>query len=355
MVRIPTIAYKHFRSLGSFLLLLLVSASLQAQDPQFSQFYANPLYLNPGLAGNVESARVGVNFRHQWPAIDASFTTFTAFFDYFLEDYNSGVGVLLMRDQQGLAGLNSHTLSLNYAYQLSLTDKLTFRPGINVGVIQRGINLSNLQFADQFNGTGFGDISQTGEDLSQFRPIYQFDLGLGGVLYLPNAYLGASVSHLTEPPFSFFEQENPEAYLPMKLSVHGGYVFYLQADNLRKGFDQFGRERSITPTFEYKMQGDFKQLSVGAYLTYEPMVFGLWYRGLPIGGLADVDNNHESAIFLVGLKSGNLNLGYSFDYTLSSLTIQSGGAHELSAIYNFRLGNSRKPPMNVRKIPCPEF
>jgi type IX secretion system PorP/SprF family membrane protein len=354
MARIFTL-YKSFWWIGSFLLLIFMSAPTQAQDPQFSQFYANPLYLNPGLAGNVESARVGVNFRHQWPGIDASFTTYTAFLDYFLEDYNSGIGVLLMRDQQGLAGLNSHSLNLNYAYQLSLTDKLTFRPGVSVGVIQRSINRSKLQFADQFNGTGFNPISQTGEDLSGLRPIYQFDLGLGGVLYIPNAYLGASVSHITEPTYSFFEDEEQNTYLPMKLSVHGGYVFYLQADNLRRGFDQFGRERSITPTFEYKMQGNFKQLSLGAYLTYEPMVFGLWYRGLPIGGLAEVDNNHESAIFLVGLKSGNLNVGYSFDYTLSSLTIQSGGAHEVSAIYNFRLGNSRKPPMNVRRIPCPEF
>ena len=356
MARISTI-YKTIWWLGSFLLLLFLSTPAQAQDPQFSQFYANPLYLNPGLTGNVESARAGINFRHQWPAIDASFTTFTAFFDYFLEDYNSGVGVLLMRDQQGLAGLNSHSLNLNYAYQLALTDKLTFRPGVTVGLFHRGININKLKFADQFNGIGFNGIGSSSEYdvLKDLEPIYQFDLGLGGVLYLPNAYVGASVSHLTEPTYSFFEDEESDTYLPMKLSVHGGYVFYLQADNLRRGYDQFGRERSITPTFEYKKQGNFQQLSLGAYLTYEPMVFGLWYRGLPVGGLADVDNNHESAIFLVGMKTGNLNIGYSFDYTLSSLTIRSGGAHELSAIYNWRLGNKRKPPMNVRKIPCPEF
>ena len=338
---------------GCFLLLLFAATPLQAQDPQFSQFYANPLYLNPGLTGNTESARVGVNFRHQWPALDASFTTYSVFFDYFLEDYNSGVGMLLMRDQQGLAGLNSTSANFQYAYQLPLTSKLTFRPGISLGVIQRSINIENLRFADQFNGSGFNPISQTGEDLSNFNPIYQFDLGLGGVLYLPDAYLGASWSHITEPQYSFFNTSD-SSYLPYKISIHGGYVFYLQADALRTGYDKFGRERSITPTFEYKMQGPARQLSVGAYLTYEPLVVGLWYRGLPIGGVPDVDNKNESAIVLVGLKTGNLNIGYSFDYTLSSLTIASGGAHEVSALYNFRLGK-RKPPKNVRKIPCPDF
>ena len=347
---------KRFLSWGSFLLLyLFLTAPAQAQDPQFSQFYANPLYLNPGLVGNVENARVGVNFRHQWPAIDANFTTFSAYFDYFLEDFNSGVGVLLMRDQQGLAGLNSTSLQLQYAYQLSLTEKLSFRPGITIGGIQRSINKDKLQFADQFNGTGFDPIGQSGEDLSGLKPIYQFDLGLGGVLYMPNAYLGASVSHINQPSFTFFEGEGNSSYLPYKLSVHGGYVISLEPDPLGRSYSQLGKERSITPTFEYKSQGDFRQMSLGAYLTYEPVVFGVWYRGLPVGGLEGVENNNEAAIFLLGLDTGDLNIGYSFDYTLSDLTINTGGAHEISANYHFRLSNKRRPPKNVRLIPCPEF
>ena len=33
--------------------MLMVSASAGAQDVGFSQFYANPLYLNPGFAGSM--------------------------------------------------------------------------------------------------------------------------------------------------------------------------------------------------------------------------------------------------------------------------------------------------------------
>lgn len=349
------ISLKIFLWIGLLAFLQLLASPVQAQDPQFSQFYANPLYLNPGLTGNVKSARAGLNFRHQWPAIDASFTTFTAYFDRFLEDYNSGVGVLMMRDQQGLAGLNSTSINLNYAYQLPLSSRLSFRPGFTLGVIQRGVNRDKLQFASQFNGTGFNPVGESNEDLSNLRTIYQLSLGLGGVLYTPNAYIGVSASHLNQPAYTFFESSENTPFLPYKLSVHGGYVFYLQADNLRRGYDQFGRERSITPTFEYKQQDRFRQFSVGAYLTYEPLVVGLWYRGLPIGGLSNVDNNNESVIALVGFKTGDMNIGYSFDYTLSSLTIASGGAHEVSASYTFKMGDSRKPPKNVRRIPCPEF
>src|SRR5215475_728917 len=88
-------------------LMLGIVGAVTAQDPQFSQFYAAPLYLNPAMAGSTGQARAGINYRNQWPAIDANFTTMSAYFDYYIEDKNSGVGVLLTRDQEGLAGLRS--------------------------------------------------------------------------------------------------------------------------------------------------------------------------------------------------------------------------------------------------------
>src|SRR5688572_33466757 len=37
-----------------------LSGTLFAQDPQFSQFYAAPLYLNPAFAGSTNQARAGI-------------------------------------------------------------------------------------------------------------------------------------------------------------------------------------------------------------------------------------------------------------------------------------------------------
>src|SRR6478609_636567 len=115
--------------------ILLTALSVTAQDPQFSQFYAAPLYLNPAFAGSTQQGRVGMNYRNQWPAIDANFTTVSAYADFYIEDKNSGVGALLTRDYVGIVGLQSISFAVQYAYQLQLTKELSFRPGIQIGVV----------------------------------------------------------------------------------------------------------------------------------------------------------------------------------------------------------------------------
>ena len=103
--------------------------NVTAQDPQFSQFYAAPLYLSPSFAGMTQQARAGINYRNQWPSIEASFLTYSAYFDYYFADYYSGVGFLLNRDTEGLAGLNSTSVALQYSYNLYLTEKLAASMG----------------------------------------------------------------------------------------------------------------------------------------------------------------------------------------------------------------------------------
>ena len=93
--------------------MLLATLSVTAQDPQFSQFYAAPLYLNPAFAGSTQQGRVGMNYRNQWPAIDANFTTISAYADFYIEDKNSGIGALLTRDNVGIEGCSRLVLHSN--------------------------------------------------------------------------------------------------------------------------------------------------------------------------------------------------------------------------------------------------
>jgi len=82
-----------------------------AQDPIFSQFYANPLYLNPALAGSALTPRLTLNYRNQWPSLDANFVTYGASYDQYLPSINSGIGISFITDRAGGGALTSGGIS----------------------------------------------------------------------------------------------------------------------------------------------------------------------------------------------------------------------------------------------------
>ena len=131
-----------------------LSSEVLAQDPQYSQYYAAPLNLNPGLTGINQKGRVGLNYRNQWPSIDASFESYSFYVDYNWVDYYSSLGLIVNTDREGIAGLRSTMIGLQYAYQLQLNYNWTFRPAVQLAYYQRDINFDRLTFGDQFDATG---------------------------------------------------------------------------------------------------------------------------------------------------------------------------------------------------------
>ncbi|MEM0939615.1 MAG: type IX secretion system membrane protein PorP/SprF [Bacteroidota bacterium] len=335
---------KKLSSLLVFMGLFLVQNTLQAQDPQFSQYYAAPLYLNPGLVGINQKGRMGINYRNQWPNLDANFETFSGYIDYHFEDYYSSAGLIVTTDRAGSAGLRSTTIGLQYAYQFQLNNQWTFRPGIEIAYNFQDLDFDKLIFGDQLSPSGITG-NPTQEVFDSGLNVSFFDLSFGGILYNSSLWLGGAVHHITEPNQSIAEGDAP---LPRRFSIHAGYRLPLSPGSIRTSQG----ERSITPSFNYRAQAEFDQLDLGAYLTLEPVLFGVWYRGLPIKNLDGVTNN-ESIIFMIGLQSKRTTFGYSFDYTISELGIDTGGAHEISIAYSFNLGNPLKPAADVRRLRCP--
>ena len=335
-----------------FLILISFYASLKAQDPEFTQFYANPLYLNPAFAGTAKGVRLTFNYRNQWPSIPATFVNYSFYVDHYFIDANSGVGLLVNADQEGLAGLRSQSLSLFYAYQLHLTRAWTFRAGFQGSYYIRDLNFSKLTFGDQFDATG--QIKAITDDIfsSNFKVSFP-DISLGGVFYNKNLWVGLSAHHITQPDMAFLSQD--QSILPRKYSLQAGYKLNIRQASIHHIYN--GRNQraiDLYPTINYRRQGKFEQLDAGMYFDTDPVLFGLWYRGIPFKKF-DTFYMNEALIFMVGLNTNGFNIGYSFDYTLSAIGIASGGAHEISISYQFFSGNPRKPPRSVRIIPCPKL
>jgi len=344
------------RKVFAFFLIIFCCASALAQDPQFSQFYANPLYLNPAMAGSSLATRVTANYRHQWPSLDANYITYSASVDTYLPRINSGIGLIVMRDQQAFARYNSIDIGAQYSYQLQISQRVAARGGIQFSYVNRSINYFGLTFGDQFDNTG--QINPVSSDQFAQNPnpaaLNYLNVSAGGLVFTGRSWLGISANNLTRPDQSFIGNASP---LPVRFSVHGGVKIPMD-DNTRAGLaeSKTAPERSISPAFNYKAQGKFDQLDVGVYLTYEPVVFGLWYRGLPIKQYEVGINNNDALVFLVGFKQGGLSVGYSYDLTVSNLGPSTGGAHELSLSYEFPPARPKKRvPRNIRRLPCPKF
>ncbi len=323
-------------------LITLCSVCIHAQHFQFSQFYAAQIYLNPAFTGANSCPRFSLNYRNQWSNIPGTFTTYQVSYDRPLSQINSGIGFSLFSDKAGVGSLKTTQFNLLYAYELKLTKTLFGRAGLSAGFTQRKIDYSKLIFGDQIaRGGNVGTV----EDVSNIRTVY-FDMNMGYLFYTSNAWGGFSLNHLTQPNQSLQGGNSP---LPIQLMFHGGYKFLIE-ENATNSKDQ----HSITAAINYKKELKFNQIDLGCYYSKGYLVLGLWYRGIPVYKPFKWYANNDALLFLIGLSTDKLRIGYSFDYTLSKLTINNtNGTHEISLTYP--LCPKKKKKKRPVLISCPKF
>ena len=149
------------------------------QDPQFSQFYAAPMYLNPAFTGNTTQGRVAANYRKQWLEVPGAFTSYTFSYDQFLRKYNSGIGFMFVKDQAGSGGLRYNSFGALYSYVFRLTREIGVRVGVRGSYTSRDLDFFYLRFSDQIIRD---DPFNTIETFDRIGKTY-FDFGTGAILF----------------------------------------------------------------------------------------------------------------------------------------------------------------------------
>ncbi len=347
--------------LKRYLLILFLGISLGfstfAQDPQFSQFYAAPLYLNPAFTGSAMSTRLNLNHRNQWSGISANYVTSALSVDTYIDQVNSGVGILFTSDKQ-FSDLTTTNISALYAYHIKINDNLSANLGLQGSYVNRSINLDGKLFGDQLDRFLSTDkYTKTLDPLGQnLNPSFSYvNFSGGAVMYSDKFWFGVSAHNINEPNQAF--SKAVDAKLPMRISAQGGIRIPLADYSLGNGVrGNAEREKSLTPAFLYKRQGAYEQLDLGLYLTYSPLVLGAWYRGIPFKTYQSIPLQ-DAAIVLLGYKMDNFSVGYSYDLTVSTLGASSGGSHELSLSYTFDNYLEKKPSRRRHKkeMSCPKF
>ena len=125
--------------LETAVLLINSSINLYAQDPIFTQFYSNPVYLNPAFAGSNKCPRIVSNFRNQWPGFSGDFITTSLTYDQYVDKIKGGLGVILMSDQVAKT-LKSNEASFVYSYHQHLSRKFTLNFGIQGTYISKSVD-----------------------------------------------------------------------------------------------------------------------------------------------------------------------------------------------------------------------
>ncbi len=330
-----------------YFILIFCSANLLAQDPQFSQYYAAPLYLNPAFTGTSEDHRFIANYRNQWPNAARGFVTYAFSYDVNLNHYNSGIGFLATVDQAGTTGMRSSQLNFLYSYKWNVLSKWVISAGLNFGYASRSIDLNRLIFGDQLQFDSDGNVPTDDQALFNLGNTHYFDFNSGVLAYNKNFWFGFSASHLNTPNRSLIDQE---AEVPVKTSFHGGVRIPLYGGPFKKEHISV-----LAPSFVYKKQGHFDQLDLGLHFLYDPIMMGVWYRGIPLQQNVKDNISQDAMVVVLGFQFERIELGYSYDFTVSELGPMSGGAHEVAVKYKLEMAAQIKTKRKDKFIPCPTF
>ncbi|MBK8367707.1 MAG: type IX secretion system membrane protein PorP/SprF [Bacteroidetes bacterium] len=308
----------------SVFIFFAIVTTLQAQDLQFTQFYANPLYLNPAFAGSVRCPRICMNYRNQWPNLSGTYVSYSASYDQHVDAINGGLGFIVTQDDQAHGTLKSTQVGLIYSYHLAISRKVSIRASLQAGFFQKTLDKTKLNFGDMIDARR-GFVWNTNEQIpSQSKT--NLDFSGGAMIYSKRYYLGIAGHHLTQPD----EGLQGSSKLPLKITAHAGAMVSLEK----------GNESFISPNILFQQQQNFTQLNLGMYFVKGNFVGGLWYR------------NSDAFIVLIGLQADHLKIGYSYDVTISKLSNNTAGSHEVSLQIQF---GCKKPRPRHRPDSCPSF
>jgi type IX secretion system PorP/SprF family membrane protein len=314
-----------------FWVMVVALAEGRAQDPAFSQFYANPLFLNPAMAGLEGPVKVTLGYRNQWPGAVDPYSTYQASYEQFIEKIQGGVGLHVINDRQGGGIFNTLSVDAIYAYHLQVSPELLVTGGFQASVGQRNLNTEGLVLPDELAGVA-------GTTLNGYSRVYpDFSVGLGG--FWRNLYGGIAVHHMLQPYTS--PSEDPNTRLLRKYTAHIGALIPIHEKRLGK------EVLELSPNLVFMQQDIYQQINYGMEIIFRNLMGGIWFR-------QDLTFSYGTLIFSVGYGTDKFRIRYSYDAKLSApeVHIPSLGAHEISMVIIFE--NLYKSTKH-KAIKCPKI
>lgn len=303
-----------------------------AQDVHFTQYYANPLNINPALTGWFNgNCRVAANYREQWKTIGIHpYSTYGISFEkqHYLYTEQINYGAAIVHDNSGDIELQTNMLVLSGSYLKSILDH-NFQGGIQIGIVNLGTNTEELTFDSQLD---FGEDDMFNQDISSGEGIDEniFYLSTNiGALWSKQLsakltpMVGFAFYHLNRPNESLYDIKSADTKVPIRSVFHANIAYKLSDAILLK------------PGIVYMNQRKATEILIGGNIEYslDHKILDGFYGGT----LFRYGNgqNYDALAAIVGLKVMRFDVGLSYDINLSSLNAVTNnqGALEISVRY----------------------
>jgi len=302
------------------LLLSFFSLAATAQELPLNRMYMlNGYLLNPAVtASNASNAKVVA--RQLWVGWEEAPRTLVGSGHWRLgRDKKSGVGGMIYNDKNN--AINRFGFQASFGHRVALSNKINMAFGLALSAQQFSLNTSGLY------GNDASDPLLTGATESVFGLP---DASAGFLIYSAKAYFGASISNAFQSKIKLRTDGASESAVPRSVFLTGG---------LRN--------------------------EVNYSIVWEPSVMMLWTQGFPIelhvntkfrfddkfwlGGSYRINNALQ---VMAGFQFLEYELGYVYEYTLSSLNRFNQGSHELMLGINLEY---RRPLRRSGAVQCPAF
>jgi type IX secretion system PorP/SprF family membrane protein len=310
-----------------------LNSILKAQDVYFSQFFLNPVYMNPAYVGTMKVPRAGIQYRNQWPAMNKAYTTYFASFDMFLPKITSGIGILVFNDVQGDGIYTESSCKIAYSKEIRINRDWTMYSSLSAGAQLNSLNFNRLIFADGLDPI-YGQNKPTNETVPDNNNRLFPDFGAGILLYNGKYFFGIAGDHLAEPNQSIYSNYDQNLY--RKYTMH----FEVNLSLYRPG--HWRKFCTFNPNVVIQSQGNEQNLSYGVYANRKGISLGVWNRL----------TTHKSSdiIFMAGFIGKQFKTAVTYDLNMRGVGLRSQGAVEISI--SFLLKNpGRKSIFPFYEIP----
>ena len=337
--------------LAFLLSVLFGNQKINCQEPVFSQFNMNPIYMNPALSGINNVWSLGLNLRQQWPTVTSKFLTQSISFDTPLAPFarRSSFSICYLRNIEGEGFLNSNYIRSGISYMIPLIpnqrnkNNMSLKLALEYQNYSRSIDWSRLIFLDELHPL-HGDIYNSSfiapnnfsnnSNNFHFGTLITMNKNEGSekrkrnVKFSRYILLGFAAHNMVERGDNFIYSNY---FIPKKYTFHGEIWW-----NDRE-FEQFSGIRIMKHSFFYQQQSVFRTLQIGLFETdFLPFNFGVFYRQQATRIKTDSDP-YESIYLKLGFKkplANNLSMTFAFskDFTISNLKTHTNGINEFSII-----------------------